>query len=68
MEQNRETQDKLTHIWSINSQQRSQEYTTGNLQSLINALGSSGQPCKGIKLGHLYNTQKLTQNRLKNKT
>ena len=29
MEQNRELQNKPTHIWSINLRQRSQEYTMG---------------------------------------
>ena len=34
MEQNRESRNKHTHIWSINLQQRGQEYTMGKRQSL----------------------------------
>ena len=46
MEQNREPRNKSTQIWSITLQQRSQEYITGNKQSLqvssINHVGETG--------------------------
>ena len=34
MEQNREPRNKLTHLWSVNLQQRGQEYTMEKRQSL----------------------------------
>ena len=34
MEQNRQPGNKPTHLWSINLQQRRQEYTMGKRQSL----------------------------------
>ena len=34
MEQNRELRNKLTYVWSINLQQRRQEYTMDKRQSL----------------------------------
>ena len=47
MEQNREPRRKSTHTWSINLQQRSQEYTMGKGQPLqemvLRKLGSHMQ-------------------------
>ena len=46
MEQNREPRNIPTHLWSINLQQRRQEYTTGkkNPVSLASAVGKVGHP------------------------
>uniref|UniRef100_A0A9L0R447 Uncharacterized protein n=1 Tax=Equus caballus TaxID=9796 RepID=A0A9L0R447_HORSE len=53
MEQKREPRNKPTHIWSINSQQRSQEYTLGKGQSLqYMMLGKLDSHMKRMKLGH----------------
>ena len=43
MEQKRETRTKLKHTWSINLQQRSQEYTMGKTVSSIYDTGKTGQ-------------------------
>ena len=39
MEQNRKPRNKPMLIWSINLQQRRQEYTTEKTDSLINGVG-----------------------------
>ena len=44
MEQNRELINKPTHLWSVNLQQRWQEYTMGEKTfSLISGVGKAGQ-------------------------
>ena len=45
MEQSKEPRNKPTHMWSINLQLRSQEYTMGErIVSSINGVGRTGQP------------------------
>ena len=45
VEQNREPRNKPRHLWSINLQQRRQEYKMGKRQSLQQVmLGKTGQP------------------------
>ena len=56
------------HVWSINSQQRSQEHTIGKrIVSSINGAEKTGQPhAKEYNLtAVLHHVQKLTQNGLK---
>ena len=43
VEQNREPRHKPRHLWSINLQQRSQEYTKWEKVSLANGAGKTGQ-------------------------
>ena len=44
MEQNREPRNKPTHLWSINLQQRRQEYTVEKRQvSSASGIGKAGQ-------------------------
>ena len=43
--QKRESRNKPMHKWSINLQQRNQEYTLGKgTVSLVNGIGEIGQP------------------------
>ena len=44
MEQNREPRNRPMYIWSINLQQRSHEYTTGEGHLFNNGVGKTGQP------------------------
>ena len=45
MEQDREPQHKPTHLWSINLQQRKQEYTMEKkIVSSLSGAGKVGQP------------------------
>ena len=50
MEQNREARNKPTHLWSINLQQRKQEYTMEKRQSFQQVALEAEQP--QIKLEH----------------
>ena len=43
MEQNREPRNKPTHLWSINLQQRRQEYTMEKRVSSASGVGKAGQ-------------------------
>ena len=53
MEQNREPRNKPIHVWSINPQQKNQEYTMEKRQSLQHGcLESWTAPCKSMKLEH----------------
>ena len=64
MEQNRKPRNEPTRIWSINLQQRSQEYTMGKEQFLHKmVLGKPDSTCKRMKMNHyLTPYRKLTQN------
>jgi len=45
MEQNRESRNKSTLLWSINLQQKRQEYAVGKTTvSSTNGAGNTGQP------------------------
>ena len=53
MKQNKEPRNKLTPIWSSNTQKRRQEYTV-KIIYLINGVGKIGQiHAKKMKLDHL---------------
>ena len=54
MEQNREPRNKSMHVWSINLQQRSQQYTMGTIRE--------GQSLQSMVLS------KLDSNKQKNET
>ena len=44
MEQNTEPRNKITHLWSINLQQRRQEYTVKKRVSSATDVEKAGQP------------------------
>ena len=53
MEHNREPRNKPTRVWSIQLQQRSQEYTTRKGQSLKQMIWENWTAtCKGMKGNH----------------
>ena len=53
MEQNRKPRNKPTHVWSINLQQKNQEYTMEKRQSFQHrCLENWTAPCKSMKLEH----------------
>ena len=43
MEQDRKPRNKATHLWSINLQQRRQEYMMEKIVSAISGAGKTGQ-------------------------
>ena len=59
MEENREPRNKLPHLWSINHQQKRQQYTMGKRQSLQQVvLESWSVTLRSVKLDNSYHIQK----------
>ena len=60
MEQNKQPRNKPTHVWSINLQQRSQEYTMGKGQSFQQTvLGKLDSYMQKNEREPLFYTQKI---------
>lgn len=66
MQQNKELRNKHTHIWTINLQPRSLDYTVGKTQeSPISVVGELNSYMKKNETGpNLQHMQKLNQNEL----